>query len=208
MGYKKLSDVRTAGTYLIYEGHTYLSDYPANLRVDGLNYGVLKVDTAYQYIIQQMTAGDAAGRLHADAFCFINTSVPGEVFVSKWYRNATTTPPEVLPLALEPGLHSHDWPCTCSKTQDGEVIISARYEGDGVTDSIPNTCRVCCLIDGYRPASTLIRPARVRTSAGNLDCLPADALIYPDGGVSVQLPIAANYRIGILDFSFPAAPER
>lgn len=68
--YTKLIDVVKPGTYYIYNGPSYLSDYPTCLSKDDLNWGLMTVEVGVNYIIKHINAADGYGTKHGEAFNF------------------------------------------------------------------------------------------------------------------------------------------
>lgn len=97
LGYTKIADITENGTYLIFDGPSFLSDYPEQLSKDGLNYGLLRVTDGESYKTYEIIAGNAPATKSGFAFGFLlKTEIA-------WERVADTTPPQEQNLMLSSG---------------------------------------------------------------------------------------------------------
>lgn len=178
LGYTKLSDVRTAGTYRVYNDPAFLTDYPAILSRDGLNYALLHVDVGDTYVIQKMTVGDASGSMQAEAYCFINTS---NSFISNWWRNAAAAPPTEYNLPLTEGYSYLDHKNVFYKTQEGIVHIEMcvyKLEGTYTVDDC-----FAILPEGYRPKTFTFASATGDGVYLGSGLCAAEVLVSPTGEI-------------------------
>lgn len=72
IGKTSLASVTEPGVYYIYQGNTYLSDYPADLTAEGKIYAVLEVFNTHigDYISKRLTASNAASNQHSISYAF------------------------------------------------------------------------------------------------------------------------------------------
>lgn len=97
LGYTKIADITENGTYLIFGGPSYLSDYPKELSNDGLDYGVLRVTNGGSYTTYDIIAANASATKTGFAFGFLlETGIA-------WERVADNTSPQEQNLMLSSG---------------------------------------------------------------------------------------------------------
>lgn len=142
LGYTKLADIKGDGTYLIVDGPSYLTDYPAFLAARGLRYATLQVCNAVDvYLGKILYAQNAGQTLNAvAAWCG----------PAGWIDIATATPPTEYDLPLANGwAHINaDDPLTYGKCGDGRVQITGIIIAPaGVTTEQ----QIATLPAGYRP---------------------------------------------------------
>lgn len=176
LGYTKIADITENGTYLIFDGPSFLSDYPEQLSKDGLNYGLLRVTDGESYKTYEIIAGNAPATKFGFAFGFLNVNVIA------WTRVADTMPPQKVQLPLEDGFSSNgvheNYFC---KTQENIVHVSFCFmkgEGDIQVGEVVATLPVGC-----RPA---VETAR---SVG------ADGIDFDTGIFSAEIHIRTNGEI-------------
>lgn len=146
LGYTKIAGITENGTYLIFDGPSFLTDYPEQLSKDGLNYGLLKVTDGESYKTYEIIAGNAPATKFGFAFGFL---LEGGI---AWERAADTTPPQEYDLPLAEGATSvgAGYKNAYSKDQFGVVRVwfSIRFE------TLPDVNEtVFSLPEGFRPTT-------------------------------------------------------
>lgn len=125
LGYTKIADITENGSYLIFAGPSFLSDYPEQLSKDGLDYCVLRVTNCGSYITYDIIATNASSTEFGFAFGFRKSNGVA------WRRSGDTTPPQVRNLTLQSGFTA-DGDCTFFVTQESTVFLAG-----GVSGSLP-----------------------------------------------------------------------
>lgn len=195
LGYTKISDITEVGTYFIWNGPSFLSDYPTELSKDGINYGLLRVTNGESYITYDIIAANASGTEFGFAFGFRKSNGVA------WNRAVDTTPPQEYDLPLADGATSvgAGYKNTYSKDQFGIVRVwfSIHF------DTLPAiNSSVFTLPAGFRPDSICYGSAVL--SMGEYYCTTIH--IEPDGTARVNHgTIAQSGAINMHGFiEFPA----
>lgn len=174
LGYTKIADIIENGTYLIFGGPSFLSDYPEQLSKDGLNYGLLRVTDGESYKTYEIIAGNAPATKFGFAFGFLlETGIA-------WERVADTTPPQEYSLPLAEGI-TENQPCTYHKNQFNEVTI--HFNGQG---TITEAMLLGTLPEGFRPAKIYDIPAVYRTADGYH---AGGIVLWTDGTITTHISI-------------------
>lgn len=192
LGYTKIAGITENGTYLIFGGPSYLSDYPEQLSKDGLNYGLLRVTDGESYKTYEIIAGNAPATKFGFAFGFLlETGIA-------WERVADTTPPQEYSLPLAEGFSKHYCASYC-KTQDGMVTVALWIAGSGAANA---ETTIATLPEGFRPAE-LFRAAGVADTGTISSQNQCGITVNEYGQIAVQAKSAWGYVSSI--FTFRAA---
>lgn len=171
IGYTKIADITENGTYLIYDGPSFLSDYPKQLSKDRLNYGILRVTNGVSYITYDIIS--ATHDVSDLGFAFGFKLDDGIV----WERVADATPPQEYDLPLADGWTTA-YCCKYFKTQDNLCIVDCGINGNVVIGSV---C-VATLPVGFRPKEICVFPGHLYR---NGERRAADVLVLPNGEIHV-----------------------
>ena len=166
LGYTKIFDITENGSYLIFGGPSFLSDYPEQLSKDGLDYCVLRVTNGGSYTTYDIIAANASSTEFGFAFGFRKSNGVA------WRRAGDTTPPQVRNLTLQSGF-SADNDCTFFVTQENTVFLSG-----GVSGTLPanQDTQIGTLPADASPAAQRRRPAETNAGVAYID-------IHTDGTV-------------------------
>lgn len=184
LGYTKLADIKGDGTYLIVDGPSYLTDYPAFLAARGLRYATLQVCNAVDvYLGKILYAQNAGQTLNAvAAWCG----------PAGWIDIATATPPAEydLPLSNVTGTVKY------SKSQDSNVLITSLCVTASAALSAGAT--IATLPAGYYPPWEIKMLADIGGQLGRV-------IISTAGVVTINKTAAQGAEICTGSISFVAA---
>ncbi len=180
LGYTKIAGITENGTYLIFGGPSFLTDYPEQLSKDGLNYGLLKVTDGGSYKTYEIIAGNAPATKFGFAFGFL---LEGGI---AWERAADTTPPQGYDLPLAADITNYAT-SVYHKNQFNEVSVRVSVSA---TNAIQNGATIATLPEGFRPAKAIDTDATGYVSGSSW--FACRLVIQPSGAVQVYWGIGSS----------------